>query len=65
MKCIRNPATGEVRRVTEYEARTKFTPYGWVYTSKGEWKRAVRPNLSAMKAAAKAVVAEAKPVRRV
>lgn len=61
MKCIRNPITGELRRVTEYEAKAKFLPYGWVYASKGEWKKSVRPNLSAMKAKAAEVVAKLKP----
>ena len=57
MKCIKNPIDGELRRVTEYEAKTKFIPYGWVYVSKGEWKRSVRPKLGGLKAAAAQVVA--------
>lgn len=62
MKCVKNPIDGTLKRVTEYEARTKYLPYGWVYASKGEWKKAVRPNLSAMKAAAAQAAAKLRPV---
>jgi len=37
-KTIRNPATGEVRTVTESEAE-KLCAAGWAYTSKYEIKR--------------------------
>lgn len=38
-KSIRNPATGETRRVSDAEAR-QLTDQGWQYISKGDWKRA-------------------------
>lgn len=42
MKCLRNPVTGELKRVHDHEAR-KMASYGWLYVTKGEYKRTVRP----------------------
>lgn len=41
MKCLRNPMTGEVRRVSDKEAR-HLASYGWTYTTKSVWKAEVR-----------------------
>lgn len=60
MKCLRNPMTGELKRVPEHEAR-KLAAYGWTYVTKGEWKRSVQPNLTAIKAQAASIAAEVKP----
>ena len=54
MKCLRNPIDNTIRRVTEAEGR-RLARYGWEYVSKGEWKRSVRPDLTAIKSAAKSV----------
>lgn len=55
MKRLRNPTTGEIRRVPDHQAK-HLASYGWTYVSKGEWKRHVRPKPAAMRAgAAKAV----------
>lgn len=67
MKCVKNHLNGEIRRVTEYEAK-KLAAYGWTYVTKGEWKRAVRPkaNPSALKARAKELVkGMAQGIRRI
>jgi len=42
MKCLRNPVSGEICRVTETEAK-RLASYGWEYITKGEYKRHVRP----------------------
>ncbi len=66
MKCLRNPITGELKRVSEPEGR-RLAAYGWTYVPKGEWKRAHRPDYAGMRQAAAKAVAETftKPVRRV
>lgn len=43
MKCIKNPVSGEIKRVDEYTAKN-YVKYGWVYVTKGEYKKSVRPN---------------------
>ena len=48
MKCVKNHLTGEIQRVTTTEAR-KRVGYGWSYVTKGEWKRSVRPDLTAIR----------------
>ncbi len=55
MKCMKNPITGEIKRVTEAEAR-KLARYSWVYVSKGEWKRSLRPDYKAVRDAAAVLV---------
>ena len=42
MKCVRNPTTNEIKRVTETEAK-RLVAYGWQHATKGEYKRHVRP----------------------
>lgn len=37
MKCVKNPMTGEVRRVADDEAK-RLAYFGWEYISKTEWK---------------------------
>lgn len=56
MKCIRNPTTGEILRLTEFAAKQKVR-LGWTYVSKGEWKRAVRPDISKTKEIARRIAA--------
>jgi hypothetical protein len=36
-KCIKNPASGVIKRVSESEALL-YVNAGWVYVSKAEWK---------------------------
>ncbi len=55
MKCVKNPITGEIKRVTESEAR-KLARYSWVYVSKGEYKRSLRPDYKAVREAAAELV---------
>lgn len=38
MKCLRNPITDEVRRVSDPEAR-HLASFGWVYVPKSVYKR--------------------------
>lgn len=61
MKCVRNPITSEIRRLHEHEARKLVHAYGWVWVSKGGWKRAMRPNLTAIKAEAAKIAGQVKP----
>lgn len=37
MKCILNPTTGEIKRLSEAQARN-YVKYGWQYTSKSRYK---------------------------
>jgi len=40
MKCLRNPTSGKVKRVSDLEA-SRLARYGWRYISKSEFKRGV------------------------
>lgn len=57
MKCVRNPATNEIKRVTETEAK-RLASYGWQYITKGEYKRHVRPKPWEARPKAAQIVAE-------
>lgn len=61
MKCVQNPISLEIKRLTEYEAK-KLVAYGWVYISKGAYKASLRPDYKAMREKAAEIV---KPMRRV
>lgn len=54
MKCVANDE-GELRRVTEYEAK-QLVRKGWRYASKSAWKDKHRPRLDVAKAVAKTEV---------
>lgn len=56
MKCVKNPIDNQIKRVTETEAK-RLVAYGWIYTTKGAWKREVRPKLTPIKAKAQQIVA--------
>ena len=66
MKCVRNPITLQIKRLSEYEAR-QLVAYGWEYVSKGEYKQSLRPDYPAMRAKAAEIVggAMAPKMRRV
>lgn len=38
MKCMQNPVTGEIVRVTDKEAKRLYS-YGWKYIPKEVWKK--------------------------
>lgn len=38
MKCLRNALTGEIKRVTDNEAK-HLASYSWRYVPKSTWKR--------------------------
>jgi len=43
MKCIKNPATGDIKRVPDQEAFS-LAEEGWGFCPKHEWKQHVRIN---------------------
>jgi len=43
MKCIKNPATGDIKRVPDQEA-FDLVKEGWGFCPKHEWKKYVRIN---------------------
>ena len=38
MKCIKNPITGEVKRLDEAKAKRLVRDYAWAWASKQAWK---------------------------
>lgn len=39
MKCVRNPASQECKRVDDAEARKLVGQYGWEYISKSDYRK--------------------------